>query len=522
MKIRHVGILKYLATTLSVMLIATACGNAADGENPGASDGGTLTVRLANDLQSLDPYLTSGFTESNVLRHVFEGLVTLNDELEIIPMLAEEWEVSEDGTVYTFSLRQNVTFHDGSDLTAADAEYSLNRFIKESSRSAEMDTVDTVEATGEYELTVTLHEPSSVFMANLAQPYTLAMLPEGSGDDQATNPIGTGPFKLVEAVAGNRYVMERFEDYTPVDSPQTGLGGDLTAHLDKLVWRVVGDDQAAIAGMQTGEIDVLTELPPGDVERVDAIDGGQVLQGDGTLARAMWINTGALVTKDPLMRQAISHAIDRNELMEAVDFGYGRETSVWTAPGTFWFDKSMTAPHRYPYDPGRAKALIEQANYDPADVVTIISSIPYQRELALVIQEQLRRVGISAETEQMEFAAYIDALQKGDFSLATTGSPLRADPDQRFTFISCANKGRFNFCDDEYEDLLAQGRRETDPDKRKEIYVRMEEILQEKLPAIPFYFADILVAVSERVQGFSVSQYGWWLFTGDVRVTPEN
>ncbi|GAA1166859.1 ABC transporter substrate-binding protein [Ornithinimicrobium humiphilum] len=363
------------------------------GDAGGPSDE-TVRVGLVAEPASLDFTTTDGAAIPQLLLdNVYETLVTVDQESgEIVGALAEEWEVSDDRLTYTFTLKDGVTFSDGSDFTAEDAQFSLERVSTDAwttSLKAQLDVVESVEAQDDTTLVVTLTEPSNSFLYALTTRVGAMFDTEGT-DDLANTPIGTGPYTFVSWDRGSRIVLERNEDYHG-DAPYFGT---VEMHYFR-------DANALNNAMLTDAIDVvstvqapesLAEFETGDYQIVEGTTNGEVVL-------SMNQQEGAPLA-DLALRQAVRHAIDHQSLMDTCWAGRGTLIGSMVPPTDPWYEDRTGD---YPFDQDKARALIAEAGAEGETLRLRIPTLPYAVACGTVVESMLEEVGLQVEVDELEF-----------------------------------------------------------------------------------------------------------------------
>lgn len=459
--------------------------------------GGTLRVGLSADPAQLDPHLTSLTAAWHVIEHVYEGLVRTNAALEPEPSLAESWEISEDGLKYTFALRQGVTFHNGREFVADDVVYSMNRILDPaiaSPHSSDFGAVATVEAPDPATVVITLSGPDASFLAKL-MGTSIAVVPreevEANGDLLQTM-VGTGPFRFVEYIPNTRVTLERNAEYWDAPKP----------YVDGLSLEIVVDAVARRTALVTGTVDFIEYAPVQDLPIFEG-DSSLVVTGDqNTNIRYMAVNMAREPFDQLEVRQAIAMVIDRGPIIESAVFGGGTPTNV-IFPPTFWAGQESEIPAP---DIEGARALLAQAGLADGFQTTLHSwaQYPFLSNAALVLQEQLRQIGIEAETDFQENEIYLDNYFAGNFDLSVTGTSGHIDPnDVLFSnFGTGQSNNGIKYSNPEVDALLAEGVAVTDQAARAEIYAQIQTILSEDLPWINLFFANQYEAMKTYVMGY--------------------
>jgi peptide/nickel transport system substrate-binding protein len=424
-------------------------------------------------------------------------LVTTDETLAPIPGLAESWDISEDGITYTFNLRQGVLFHNGREFVADDVKYSMERLLDPATASPSIDdlsSVETVDVADDYTVVITLKAADSSFLAKL-MGSSISMVPkeevEANGDLMQTM-VGTGPFRFVDYVPNTQVTLERFEDYW--DSPYP--------YLDGLELIIVPDNTSRTTALVTGTVDLVEYAPVQDLPIFEQDETIEVVGNENTNIRYMGIN----VTREPFgmieVRQAMAMAIDRGPIIDSAVFGYGTPTNV-VFPESYWagIPSQVAAP-----DIEGAKALLEEVGLGDGFETTIQSWAQYSFlfNAAIVIQEQLRQIGIEAEVDLQENAVLLENYFGGNFDLSVTGTSAYVDPNDviQSNFGTDQSANGEGYSNPEIDRLIEEGVAVTDQADRAEIYAEVQSILLEDLPWINLFIAEQYEALKTYVEGY--------------------
>lgn len=470
---------------------------AAQGATPEPKTGGTLRVGLSADPAELDPHKTQLTAAWHVIEHVYDTLVDANENLEPVPGLAESWDISDDGLTYTFNLRQGVTFHNGREFVADDVKYSLERILDPATASpsvSDLGGVDTIEAPDAATAVVTLTSPDSSFLAKL-MGSSIAIVPkeavEENGDLMQVM-VGTGPFRFVEYVPNSMVTLERNPEYWEAGKP----------YVDAMEMQIIPDATARTTALVTGTVDLIEYAPVQDLPTFEADESIEVTGDQNTNIRYMAINISREPFTDVKVRQAIAKVIDRGPIIDSAVFGAGTPT-VTIFPPTFWagYEAEIPAP-----DIEGAKALLAEAGY-PDGFKTVLHSwaqYPFLSNAAIVIQEQLKQIGIEADTDFQENAIYLENYFAGNFDLSVTGTSAYVDPNDVIlaNFGTDESNNGIKYSNPEVDDLIAQGMEETDQEARAQIYRQIQEILLEDLPWVNLFIANQYEAMKSYVKGY--------------------
>lgn len=495
---------KLLALFLALVMVGAVLPGCGDGsKDPGGQGnngktgepvkGGEITVGIAQDLDdSLDPHQTVAAGTREVLFNIFEGLVKPNSDGEMIPAVAEKYELSEDGTTYTFTLRDGVKFHNGQTVTAEDVVYSINRCAavpegQEKPLVAAFSAVKSVEALDEKTVAVTIAQRDLEFISYM----TAAIIPAGYAD-QATAPVGTGPFKFVSRTPQQDFVMERFEDYWGAP-----------AWLDKVTYKICENADALVMNLNGGSIDLCAHLTSAQASQLN--QSFQVLEGTMNLVQAIYLNNQAKPFDNQLVRQALCYAIDRQGIMDMVADGHGTAvgSSIYPAFTKYFLPELVD---KYPHDVAKAKELLAQAGYPDGFDMTISVPNNYQPHMdtAEVVAEQLREAGINVTIQPVEWSTWLDTIYNGRQFQATVVGVDAANMTARAMlerFTSDYGKNFINYNNPAYDALFQKAINAQDEAEQTDLYKQMETMLADT--AANVYIQDLcdLVAMRQDLGG---------------------
>lgn len=495
---------KLLALFLALVMVGAVLPGCGDGsKDPGGQGnngktgepvkGGEITVGIAQDLDdSLDPHQTVAAGTREVLFNIFEGLVKPNSDGEMIPAVAEKYELSEDGTTYTFTLREGVKFHNGQTVTAEDVVYSINRCAavpegQEKPLVAAFSAVKSVEALDEKTVAVTIAQRDLEFISYM----TAAIIP-ADYENQDTAPVGTGPFKFVSRTPQQDFVMERFEDYWGAP-----------AWLDKVTYKICENADALVMNLNGGSIDLCAHLTSAQASQLN--QSFQVLEGTMNLVQAIYLNNQAKPFDNQLVRQALCYAIDRQGIMDMVADGHGTAvgSSIYPAFTKYFLPELVD---KYPHDVAKAKELLAQAGYPDGFDMTISVPNNYQPHMdtAEVVAEQLREAGINVTIQPVEWSTWLDTIYNGRQFQATVVGVDAANMTARAMlerFTSDYGKNFINYNNPAYDALFQQAINAQDEATQTDLYKQMETMLADT--AANVYIQDLcdLVAMRQDLGG---------------------
>lgn len=463
--------------------------------------GGTLTVGMEGQFTGLDPHRTNSVISWLVVYNTCETLVTFGDG-EVVGRLADDWSVSEEGTTYTFTLKQGVQFHPpvSREMTAEDVVYTFERMMTEGSEMAsDLAVVESVTAADRYTVQFSLSEPFSPFLRFLAR-VSWVVVPEEAVEAQGgeigdlQEPVGTGPFRFADHSKGDSLRVEAFDGYRSETLPL----------LDAVEFVVVPDRDSRVLALRQGEVDLARGLPGKDAAGVDDRGNTRVVRTDDSAWAQLYINSSREPWSDPAVRRAVAHVVDRSAVVEAGLFGYG--TAAWQpfADDSPWQVDLDNARRR---DVERAQQILADAG-DPleGETLTIETNSTYQvmETTATVLAANLREAGIDAEVNTVEWGTQLQDFVTSNFDAMAFSIPRKVDPD-RYYYNFLREGGYLQYGADQpgaerMRELLEMGRRERGQ-QRREIYAELQTLVNEHVPWISIARSDGLTGMRERAKG---------------------
>jgi peptide/nickel transport system substrate-binding protein len=480
-----------------------------------ARRGGILRVGLDVDADTLDPRLTKNTSGNRVKELAFNGLVAINPDFSPVPDLAEKWE-NPDTQTWVFHLRQGVKFHDGSDLTAADVKYTYESVLDQSFNSplrAFYLSVDKVDATDKNTVTFTLKAPFAPFLSYM----DLSILPMAAaqklGTDFGSKPVGTGPFKVDNWATGDSI------DFSANDM---FFGG--RPNLDRVRVKVVPDNSARVVGLESGDLDfVQSPLSPQDVARIQSAAKLKVDRTPAAGYTYVNLNCADPILADKKVRQALSHLVNKQQIIDTIYKGIGKPASGPIVPGMWAYSADIPS---YDYSPDTAKALLDEAGWTAgADgvrtkdgqrlslTVRTHSEDPDRKQLIQVLQSEFQKVGIEATTDAVEFPAFFQDVQNGKYQVGVIGWLNLSDPDRatfrQFTVDGAANYGKYK--NDQVDKLLKDARTTLDQTKAKVLYADAVKQIVDDAPYIFVQFQEYIAMYTPKLQSYLVNPVANWL-----------
>ncbi|MBQ8507818.1 MAG: ABC transporter substrate-binding protein [Clostridia bacterium] len=452
-----------LILALCLMLSAFALADASDA---------SLVVAVDADYNGLHPANWYTTVEQRLNSQIYDTLLRKNyeDPSVLEPRVAESWTVSEDGTCYTFKLRDDVTFHNGEKLTAADIEFTFETFAASEYQGAVVDGYSHCVIVDDTTIEVHTVSPYAPFLASLDQMFIASKnYYETAGEEAfAQAPIGCGPYKWASHNEGDKVTLEAYEGY--YRGP---------ASIKTVTFKVISDVSSMGIGLRTGELD-FAEVEPSILSTLQKADGVSIAEADQTTFGFITMNIEKEPYNNVKFRQAVNYAIDRQSIIIAVLEGAATENSNLLTPDRMGWSESQK---QYSYDPEMAKALIAECGITtPYDLGTMIISEQYKL-MAQVVQANLEAVGLTCKIEVMEANAYYERLMGGDFGLTCLQMSLEGDTQQVSLalcpeYIGMANNARYN--NPEIAELFATAVITVDDAERAAIYEQIFTIVQEE------------------------------------------
>jgi peptide/nickel transport system substrate-binding protein len=463
-----------------------------DDDGDPAATGGTLRAAIGGDPDQLDPHASQSSLTFTVLENVYDTLVQPGDDLTAEPALATDWEVSDDLLTWTFTLREGVTFHDGSEFTSEDVVASFERIRDEGANGFRLESIDEFVAVDELTVELQLNRPTPNLLEQIGPFKGLAIVSAADieAGTIADDPNGTGPFRFDSFTPAQNVQLSAFEDYWG-DGP----------FLDGIEFQIIPDDSVKLTGLQTGELDWIDSVPPQQVSSLSEGDDIVVSRVAGNDYWYVALNQAREPFDDPDVRRAIAFAIDNAEIAEASLFDAATPNQTAIPETSFWYHEY--AP--FDRDVDQARELLEGAGVtDLTMELMVATDFPETITGAQQMASQLEEVGITAEIRQLDFTTWLDEQNSGNFDGLIMGWLGNIDPDD-FYYAQHHSTGGFNaqgFADDEVDELLDAARVEVDEDERKELYDQAAERIVDLASYIYLYNPEIVEAWSPEVSGY--------------------
>lgn len=479
------ALLVFVLSTLTIAL--SGCTGDKEGGNSSQ-----ITIGIPQDLEdSLDPHKAVAAGTKEVLFNIFEGLVKPTSDGNLIPAVASSYEETEGGKVYTFTLRDNVKFHDGSTVTAEDVKFSLDKCADASAGEplvAAFSNIESVNIVDEKTIEVVLKEADTEFLAYM----TTAIIP-ASNENPDTNPIGTGPYKYVSRSPQENFVVERFDDYW----------GE-PAHIQDVTFKICANADSIVMDLEGGSIDMFARVTA--TQAASLSEDFEVLEGTMNLVQALYLNNAEAPFDNEQVRQALCYAIDVDEIKLMVSDGKGTQigSSMFPAFGKYYMEELNDA---YPTDIEKAKELLKEAGYEDGFSFTITVPSNYQPHIdtAQVLVEQFKKIGVDAKIQLVEWDSWLsDVYQNRQFQSTVVGVDASnltgASLLQRFT--SDSPKNFINYSNEDYDAAFEKAIDSVEDEEKTTYYKECEKILSDT--AANVYIQDLpeFVALNKKYTGY--------------------
>lgn len=487
---------------------------------------GTLNYPISADPEHLDPWRSTTVATRRVLVNIYEGLVTLDPlTAEIIPALAESWDISDDGRTYTFKLRQGVLFqavddvtYENREMTAQDVVWSWLRYLSEDTNvsehpeylsditgataymSGEADSVAGLEIIDDYTLKVTIDQPSHRFLANLINAY---VVPEEAltarGDDLSNRPVGTGPFMFESWNRDDQLILTKNPEYWETGYPK----------LDSVRFVNIPDNTTGVLQYREGEIDLLFDIPAAQFKALQTEFSSEYHEEPG-LNVLYW---GFKMTEPPFgdnpkLRQAFNHAIDRELIWDILMEGSRRPGTSGVLPPEM--PASDVTP--YTYDPEKAKELLAEAGYpngEGLEPITLYYFASADDAPQVAFQDMLKQIGVTIDLQKEDNSSYWGHVGEPDVKLFLSGwSADFADPSEIFDFLFAEGRDDTKYDNPEVNALLKEATATSDEAARNAIYKQVHELIMADAPWIVSSYSKVSFLQKPAVEDFLVSPAG--------------
>lgn len=500
-----------LLVLVSVLFLVAACSSEGDNKKKetGKSEpvnqgepvrGGIATIGYPQDVSNYDPVQGSAGGDHALLWPVYDTLISFTPELVAAPGLAESWEFTDDLTL-VLNLREGVTFHDGTAFDAEAVKFNLERANAEDSKVSDLKSIDSVTVIDPLTVEVNLsHADTSILLA-LSDRGGMMVSPTAVGLDEenySQNPVGAGPYKMVNRIPNGEITLEAYENYWEEGKP----------YLDKMIVKIMPDENTRINALKSGEVNFIWNIAPGNIASLESDSKIELIGDVASQFKTIYINADMEPLENKAVRLAIQYGINREALLQAINFGKG-EPAYQLFPSEFWAsDKDM----KIEYNPEKAKEILKDAGIENPSFTMNHYSRAYDARLADALKSQLEEIGIDMKLQAMELTAAVS-----DYFSEKNTPALLSDwngrPDAHMTVSGMfANNSFYNaggYSTPEIESLLAEASALYDQDERTELYKEITRLaLLEEAITIPLFFNPTAAAMTTNIKGYVPNMYG--------------
>ena len=480
--------------------------------NAASAEAKTLNFALAGNPDTLDPHKTSGTLTFQTIKSLYDTLAETDMTGKIVPALADNWQISDDGLVWTFLLKKGVVFHNGDKLTSKDVKATLDRIMDKatgSPKAKEFKSIVSIETPDDATVILKLAQPTSPLLASLASGWG-AILPKrliDAGHDFGTQPVGTGPFVLKKWIRDSRIVLQKNNDYWMKGFPK----------LEEIIMHIIPERAVSVQGLISGQVDVAYVIDRDDLPMLEASPDVKIEKSLTALIMVMSMNCSNPVLKDIRVRQAINHAIDKQKVLD-VAYGGGKPIGTFMDYSNAYY-KDFSG--LYPYNPEKAKSLLAQAGIDQGTTLDLF--LPQNYELHVkageMYQDMLTKVGLKVKIKLVDWSTWLSDVYRGTkYDLTVIGHTGKLDPDGTLGGYGTASR-YVKWINPRAAELIAEAKKVSGFENRKKMY---DEVLEIMAKAVPFMYLGSsyrYTAVRNNVSDFKMTPK---LDTFDFRWTTLN
>lgn len=498
MKIRKRLVSLMLLMVMLMSVVLTGCSgdksNSQSLDNSSSGEptyGGSVVVGIQQDIDSLDPHMATAAGTKEILFNIFEGLVKPDENGNLINAVASDYKVSDDGLVYTFTLRDGVKFHNGTNVTAEDVKYSLERasgILDGTPLISALKKIKNVNIVDSKTVEVELLSVDTEMIYN----FTAAIIPQGSGESEASQPVGTGPFKFVSYTPQESIIVAKNDDYWQDGFP----------YLDEVKFKIEPSADTAIMDLKGGSIDIYPYLT--DSQATELQKTYNVSSNISNVVQALFMNNNVAPFDNIKVRQAVNYAISRPEINGFVSGGKGAEITSAMLPSLKDYYTDLNS--MYTTNIEKAKQLLTEAGYPNGfDMeITVPSNYQFHMDTAQVVVEQLKQVGINAKINGVEWSTWLSDVYNGrQYQTTICGITCDLTPGYLLNrFVTTSAKNFINFNNEEYNEVFAKATATVNMEEKKEYYKQLQTIMAEQAGSAYIQVAPMFIAINKNLGGY--------------------
>jgi peptide/nickel transport system substrate-binding protein len=500
---------EWIALAIALVTLAS-CGGGEKKQNA-AGDENRLIVEVKSSPTNLDPRVGNDNVSGRIFDLCCRGLIQVTPEMDYAPDLAQSWETPDDRTI-VFHLNPNAKFHDGRPVTAEDVKKTYDDVIGQkvqNTKASGYSSVDHIEAPDAQTVVFKLKEPNGGIFDN----FNIGIVPpDADANTYKTKPISFGPYKVVSYKTDESVELEANDHW---------IGGP--PKIKHITVRIIPDSTTEVLELRRGTVNFqVNQIPFENVTEFEKNDKLQVVKKPGSVWQYVAFNLKKPILAKVAVRRAIAHAIDRQRIVQDMQRGYGVVTDTMLAQGHWARAENLPS---YPYDPNRAKQLLDEAGYKDPDgdgpqprfELNFKTSVDVEANLrAQMIQQMLAQVGIKVNILSSEFGTFFEDIGKGNFDLYSLSRNGIQDPDFYYIIFHSKNvppegQNRGYYANAKVDQLIMEGRSTFDRAKRKQIYGEVQRIVQEDLPYVSLYHQINVAVMDKNLQGYTMYPAGFWL-----------
>lgn len=481
---------KVLALLMFLMFVFVGCGGE-KAEDKKEATSNKVVVKISADPDFLDPHKYVAAATGEITFNIFEGLVKPDSDGNILPALAESYTISDDGLVYTFKIKKGILFQNGVELTPELVKASYDRFLTRDfptnlSTTEFKKLIKSVEVNGD----------EVIFTLKQVTGEGVAAFLDGLVYEDGEKIYGTGPYYLDEYVPGERVTLKKFDKYWNIEK---------VGNVDEAEFRVIKDNQSAIMSFQMGDVDIIHRLT---AEYVDMIgDSGKIIEGEQNMVQLLALNNDVAPLNNLKVRQAINYAIDKKEIIDGSSLGRGSVTGGAISPSVkSIYNKDLE--NLYQTNLEKSKELLKEAGYPNGFKVVLRAPANYQVHVdaAQIIKEQLIKVGIDVQIEEIEWGTWLsDVYKNRNYQMTVIGFEGKPSPYATVDRYRTKDpRNMVNFSNKDYDKVLSEIPLETDKEKQANLYKEAQRILTENVGSVFLQAPNYIVAINKNIDGFKI------------------
>ncbi len=476
--------------------------------------GGTLTLATRKGVSTMNPLVRTMSTDHSIRDLIYEALLVLDERGAIKPQLAESYEISQDGKVYTFRLRQGVKFHNGREMTAEDAKYAIDYTLNPKNGAfgrSRLALVEGVKAADKYTLKLYLKSRSAAFLSALTDIKAFSVIPKDSIKSIKPKefPPGTGPFRFIDWQARRRIIFDLNKDYW-----------GQKPYVDRVILRPIRNSTVRFTALRAGDVDIIERTPYEWVKQVlsGKFKGLRTAKAATSGYRALIFNVLNPPFENKKLRLAVAHGMDKKTMLQAAHFGFGETADQKYPNDHFWYVKGLKSPT---YDPAKAKKLLKESGYKGEKIVMKIEQNEVVEAMSAVFQAQMKKIGMNIELAVYEYGARRAQVRAGDTTVDITGGGFQADPISTYrSQYMCGQDPKkrasnwSGYCDKQVAKWFEELEFELNQKKRQEILARIIANLNENIPVISIGFVPRFFTFRDYVKGFKTNRNAKFVWGG--------